>query len=162
WQQFGMNNRDRLRNPRTDGGAASMEFQTRYQDLLNLINESKEEEEKKKPLVEIMVDPDKRERLTEEIIPMVESHDQPIYVVDEQGQTVRNTNRKSFDVSEISFDPKPIDIKKYFDGYNDIKRMELPPVVTKDPKNMTQTIETTAVYSDEAKDVIATRAVLNY
>src|SRR5690606_1707117 len=60
WQQFGMNNRDRLRNPRTDGGAASMEFQTRYQDLLNLINESKAEEEKKKQLVEIMVDPDKR------------------------------------------------------------------------------------------------------
>jgi hypothetical protein len=31
WQEFGMQNREALRNPRKDGGRASMEFQIRYQ-----------------------------------------------------------------------------------------------------------------------------------
>jgi len=48
WQEFGMQNKEFLRNPRKDGGRASMEFQNRYQDLNNLIAESKIEEEKKK------------------------------------------------------------------------------------------------------------------
>src|SRR5574341_528528 len=66
WQEFGLKNRDALSNPRKDNGAASMEFQAGYQDLQNLIAESKGEEEKKKPLVEIMTDPAKRDRLNED------------------------------------------------------------------------------------------------
>jgi hypothetical protein len=54
WQKYGMDNRDRLRNPRQDRGQASLEFQNKYQDILNLVQESKMEEEKKKQAEQIM------------------------------------------------------------------------------------------------------------
>lgn len=164
WQEMGIKNKELLRNPRKDKGQASMEFQAGYQDLLNTINESKAEEEKKKPLVEIMTDPAKRDRLNEEeVFPKIQQHDQPIFVQDPKtGQWVRDPNRKSFNVADLNFNPKPFEQDKYFKQFEDIKKTDLPPVITKDPKNMTQTEVKTSVYTPEDKDIIATRAVTDY
>lgn len=159
WQKFGMENRDRLRNPRADKGAASLEFQNKYQDILNLVAESKMEEEKKKPLIEIATDPNKRDRLSTDIIPDIASHDEPLYLTDKNGELIRNPNRKSFDVSKIMFDPKPFEQDKYFKSFDDVKRSDLTPTVVKNPKDMTQTVTTTSVFDQGAKDLIATRAV---
>lgn len=162
WQKFGMENRDKLRNPRQDKGGASLEFQNKYQDILNLVAESKMEEEKKKPLIEIATDPNKRDRLSADIIPDIASHDEPIYITDKNGQIIRNPDRRSFDVSKIMFDPKPFEQDKYFKSFDDVKRSDLSPTVVKNPKDMTQTITTTSVFDQGAKDLIATRAVGEY
>lgn len=159
WQKYGMENRDAIR--RREGGA-DIKFMQDYQGLLNLVAESKGEEEKKKPFVEIYTDPNKRELLDESSIEGLAAHDEPIYIEDETGAIVRNPNRKSFDYSSISFNPKPFDQDKYFDQFKDVTRMELPPVVARDPATKTQTVTTTSVFDKEAKDLMASRAVAEY
>lgn len=159
WQKFGMQNRENIRKRI---GGADIKFMQDYQDLLNLVAESKTEEEKKKPLVEIMTDPNKRERLSADIIPDIAAHDEPLNIIGEDGSIIKNPNRRSFDITRLSFDPKPFETDKYFKGLEDVKRMDLPPNIVKDPKSMTQTVTTTSVFDDQAKDVIATRAVSEY
>lgn len=159
WQKFGIENRDNIRKRI---GGADIEFANKYQDIQNLIAESKLEEEKKKPLVEILTDPTKRELLDESSIEGIASHDQPLYAKDETGSLVRNPNRRSFDYSGISFNPKPFDQDKYFDQFKDVTRMELPPVISLDPTSKTQTTTTTSVFDQEAKDLIASRGVAEY
>jgi len=159
WQRFGMENRDKIR--KREGGA-DIEFQNRYQNLMNLINESKTEEEKKKPIVEMLLDPAKRDRLGDEVIKSIHDHDQPLYIQKEDGTVERNPARKSFDASSISFEPKPFEQDKYFKQFEDVKRTDLPPQITEDPKTLTQTVTTNSVFDKEAKDLIAMRAVSDY
>ena len=163
WQEFGMKNKEALRNPRKDMGGASMQFQSGYQDLQNLIAESKGEEEKKKPLVEVMTDPAKRDRLNEdELFPKISSHDQPLFTQDQKtGQWVRDANRRSFSVSDLDFNPKPFEQDKYFKSFDDIKPSNKTQVVRKIP-GMKQEITTTAVFSPQDKDAVATRATADY
>lgn len=156
WQKFGMQNRDAIRNRK---GGADIQFQKMYQDIQNLVSESKTEEEKKKPLVEMFLDPAKRDRLGDGVIDEVHAHDQPIYIRGEDGSIQRNPNRKSLDLTSISFNPKPFEQDKYFKQFEDIKRTELPPEITTDPNTMTQTEVKKSVYTPEDKELIATRAV---
>ena len=158
WQDDGIKNRANLQNPRKDQGAASMKFQSGYQELLNFINESKQEEEKKKPLVEIITTPDKRDRLSEDVIPQVAAHDQPLYIKDETGQFVRNPNRKSFDVTSINFDPKPFEQDKFSQGLDDIKESQSSQEVKALP-GFKEEVTTTSVFSPESKENIAYRAI---
>lgn len=155
-QNFYIQNRDAIKNRKA---GADIKYTQMNQDLLNLISESKTEEEKKKPLTEILLDPNKRERLSDTVFEEVSSHDQPIYVQKEDGSIERNPNRKSIDYGSVTFNPKPFEQDKYFKQFEDVKRMDLPPVVTDDPKTMTQTVTTNSVFDKEAKDLIATRAV---
>lgn len=163
WQRFGVENKDKLRNPRGDKGEASMEFQARYQDIMNLINESKGEEEKKKPLVEIMTDPNKRDRLNEEeIFPKINLHDKPLYTKDELGNYVRDEERKSFNVADLNFNPKPFEQDKFFQGLDDVKPSQSSESVVKNPKDLTKTVITTSVFTPSDRNVIASRAVAEY
>ena len=161
WQDFGIKNKELLRNPRKDMGETSMRFQSGYQQLLNDIAESKGEEEKKKPLVEVMTDPNKRDRLSEDLLPDIESHDQPLYI-EQEGQIVRNPNRKSFDVSRINYDPKPFEQDKFFKGLDDVKPSQTSEERVKNQKDLTETVTTTSVFGKGDKDVIASRAVAEF
>ncbi len=113
WQQFGLQNRDKIMkndiNTRT-------QFDRGYQELLNFVNESKTEEEKKKPLVEILLDPNKRSKLSTNVFNSIQSHDEPLYVKDKEGNYVRNENRKSIDYTSNLFDPQ-FDLSKGFEGW---------------------------------------------
>lgn len=162
WQQYGMQNREALRNPRKDQGGASLNFQSQYQDLLNTVAESKQEEEKKKPVIEVMADPDKRKRLRDAVIQDIASHDEPIWVKDANGEWQRNQNRRSFDISHLQYKPKPFEQDSYFKSFDDVKRSDLAPDIVKNPKDMTQTVTTTSVFDQGAKDLVATRAVGKY
>lgn len=156
WQKFYLDNRDKIRG-RKEG--ADIKFQQGWQELMDLAEESKATEAGKKPLVEILTDPNKRDRLSEDILPMIQSHDAPLYITKPDGTVERNPNWKAFDVSKLNFDPKPFESDKFFKGLEDVKRMDLPPVIEKDPITMTQKVTTTSVFDQEAKEVIATRAV---
>jgi hypothetical protein len=160
WQEFGMQNRDALRNPRKDGGRASMEFQNRYQDLNNLVAESKIEEEKKKPLIEIMTDPAKRDRLNEdELFPKIQSHDQGIYSKDPKtGEWVRDANRRSFNVADLNYNPKPFEQDKFSQGLDDIKPSQSSESIKALP-GFKEEVTTTSIFSPEDKEAIAYRAI---
>jgi hypothetical protein len=104
WQKYGMENRDAIRSRK---GGADMQFQQQYQDLLNTVAESKQEEEKKKPIVEILLDPNKRDRIDEDgVMKSVQTHDKPIWKKNESGQWERDQERKSIDYNSFSFKPK--------------------------------------------------------
>lgn len=160
WQKFGIEHRDDIKKRR---GGADIAFAQQHQQLLNLINESKTEEEKKKPAVEILLDPAKRDRLNgDEFMKSIHNHDQPLYVQGSDGTVQRNPDRKSLDYSSVTFNPKPFEQDKYFKQFEDVKRMEMPPIISQDPKTMTQTETTNSVFDQDAKDLIATRAVSDY
>jgi len=159
WQEYGMKNREDMKN-RKNG--ADIAFQKGFQDIRNDIAESKAEEEKKKPLVGMLVDPDKRDRIGEGAIAEINAHDQPLYIKDANGNAVRNPNRKSLDYTSLSFNPKPFEQDKYFKGFQDIKRMEMPPIISTDPKTLTQTETKNAIFDQDAKNLAAQRAVTEY
>lgn len=160
WQKFGIDHANEIKNTKN---GADIKFMQGYQDLQNLVGESKTEEEKKKPIVEMMLDPAKRDRLNnDDVINSIHSHDQPLYVPDANGNLVRNPNRKSIDYTDVSFNPKPFEDDKYFKGLEDVKRSDLTPTVTRDRKSMTQTVTTNSAFDQDAKNTIATRAVSRY
>lgn len=147
WQKFGMANKDKLSkndiNTRT-------EFDRQYQELLNITNESKAEEEKKKPFVEMILDPAKRERLSSNVIPAVANHDEPLYIKNKSGEWERNQNRKSLDYTSNLFDPK-FDFTKGFEGWS--KGMDrgevIGDVLRKDPVTGRAIVATTKAYTPE-------------
>jgi hypothetical protein len=160
WQKFGMERKDDIRNRRN---GADIEYMQKYQGLLNTVSESKTEEEKKKPAVEMLLDPNKRDRLNnDDFLKAIHEHDQPIYITDEKGELQRNPNRKSLDYQSVVFNPKPFEQDKYFKQFEDIKKMDLPPQVVKNPKDMTQTVTTTSIFDPEAKEIVRTRATTDY
>lgn len=159
WQNYAMQNRDAIRNRK---GGADIEFQNKYQDILNLTARSKGLEDSKKPAIELLLKPEVRERLGEDFIEEISAHDQPIYKIGKDGSIQENPDFRPLDYTKLNFSPKPFEQDKYFKQFEDVKRMELPPQVVKDPKNLTQTVTTTSVFDDEAKDLIATRAVTDY
>lgn len=156
FQKFAMEHSEEIRKRQNGADIALM---NKYQDVMNTVAESKGEEEKKKPLIEMSLDPNKRDRLNyDNVLESVHAHDQPLYLEDGS----RNPNRKSLDISSIQFEPKPFEQDKYFKQFEDIKKSDLPPTITKDMKNLTQTTTTTSVFDKDAKDLIATRAVSDY
>lgn len=113
WRKYGMENKDKLNK---NDIPTRTEFDRQYQEMLSLVNESKSEEEKKKPLVEILLDPNKRNRLSTKTFDAIKLHDDPLYTQDESGNFVRNRDRKSLDYNSTLFDPQ-FDMAKGFEGW---------------------------------------------
>jgi hypothetical protein len=158
WQQFGIQNREALRNPRKDNGMASMQFQAGYQDLMNLISESKTREEGKRPVIPLMLDPDKRDRMGEEFLTEISAHDAPLYVRGENGQWTRNPNSRTIDITRLNFEPKPFDQSKYFSEISTVKPSKSSQSV-KDIPGLKEEITTTTTFSPEDYDKLSTIAV---
>lgn len=159
WQKFGMDHRNEIQ---TRKNGADVQFEQGFQRLQNLISQSKGTEEQKKPLIQMLLDPEKRDRLGDEIIPAIHAHDQPLYAKDKNGKWAENPEWKPLDYNSVTFNPKPFDQDKYFKGLEDIKRMDMPPIVTTDPKTFTQTEVKNSVFDQDAKNLAAQRAVTEY
>ena len=113
WQRFGIANQRRMANdPRLRAS-----FDAMGQQLINFANESKAEEEAKKPLVGILTDPKKRMELSDEVFPMIAEHDKPLYQQDANGNFVRDYNRKRLDYTHELFNPPDFDFNKNFEGW---------------------------------------------
>lgn len=160
WQKFGMEHRDEIRK-RKNG--ADIKFMQDYQDIQNIVQASKTAEERKKPAIDILTDPNKRDRLNnDKFLSAIGAQDEPLFRKDESGHWIRNEKHIPLDIAQLEFFPKAFEQDKYFKQFEDVKRMELPPTVVKNPKDMTETVTTTSVFDRDAKDLIATRAVSDY
>lgn len=95
-QTFWQQNKDAIKNPRLDNGKAQTEYNSRFQDIQGYINQSKQEELRKKPFIDLLADPDKRERISDKMLYDVHLHDLPL----------TDPNRKSFDITQEDFNPK--------------------------------------------------------
>jgi hypothetical protein len=165
WQKFGMENRDAIRK-RT--GGVDMEFQRKYQDLLNTIQESKTEEERKKPAIELLLDPNKRDRIDEDgFMRDITSHDAPLYIKDSKGQWVRNPDRRSLDFTGFSFNPKMMeteDWRKYDEAMDKAFPADKTNTnISPHPKDKFTNLVTTAkVYSPDKLKGIGDAAINDY
>jgi len=156
WQNFYQQNRDKIKNPRLDGGKAQSEFQSRLVDAQNYIQQSKNEAKTYQDIVPILRDPDKRSRLPDQVIQDLALHDLPL----------GDPNRKSFNASALNFDPKPFDVKAQGDFIkgvgSGIKLNEKVTVGPTDPKTLMQTITSTSSLDDNGKEAIRNKAAGAY
>lgn len=147
-QQFWQANKAAVKNPRLDGGRAQTELMSRYQDALAYIQQSKNEEAAKKPLIPIFADPEKRRLIPNSAIYKLQLHDLPL----------NHPQRKSLSVTDLNFDPKPLDLAKHIETFKDIKPDKMPTLVSTDKGNMTRTINTEYAYNDAAKQAVYERS----
>lgn len=160
WQKFGLENKTKLQRGDIE---TQSEFNARYQDLLNLVQESKQAEEGKKPIIDIMVDPNKRAQLSEGVFPAIAAHDQPLYIKDKSGEYVRNPNRKQFDFTENIYDPQ-LDMAKHFESLSKGYKMDerIGETIKRDDEAGTITKEQILYFSPETKRQIGVNAANAY
>lgn len=114
WQEYGMKNKAALQK---NDIPTQTEFNNKYQKLINLTMRSKAEEEKKKPYVEILVDPVKRGKTSSRLINDMQVHDQPLFVKNANGEWEENRTRKGLDIADNYFNPQ-FDFDKEFTGWS--------------------------------------------
>jgi hypothetical protein len=156
-QDYWQKNRDAIKNPRLDNGASQTEYNSRYQDIQGYINSSKQAELQKKPFVDALSDPDKRERVSDRMLYDVHLHDLPL---DDQ-------NRKQFDITQEDFNPKQMtsdDWQKYYKGVGEgITPDKNDILITPSPTDKFTNIETTvARYTPEKLQTIGNLAKTDY
>ncbi len=155
-QQFYQQYRDKIKNPRLDGGQAQAQFQARLTDASNTTQQSKNEAKVTQDVMPLLRDPDKRSRIPDSVITDLAIHDLPL----------NDPNRKSFDFGKLNFDAKPFDVtmqKNYLQGVQQgLKMNEAITGIKKNPNDFTQTVTTTASFGDEAKEAIRNRAAGAY
>lgn len=166
-QDFWTQNKSAIRNPTVDGGRAQMAYNNLYNEAATFPQVSKGEELKKKPFMDLLADPDKRERVTDKMISDVHTHDLPLMVKDEQGRWVDNPNRKSFDITQEKFNPKEFSTdewQKYYKGVGEgITPNKNQIVTSRDPNDPYSNIVTTKTsYSPDQLKAIGDLAKNDY
>lgn len=156
WVKYGLQNKKEIAtNP-----LARADFEAGAQRLMNFANESKQTEEGKKPLVELLVDPSKRAKISDEVFPHIQSHDEPLYVQDAQGNFVRNPNHQRIDYNMNLFKEPNFDFSKTFGDW--AKGMEQKEIkgnmIKRDPISGMVTYETEKKFDPEQLRQIATNA----
>lgn len=160
-QDFGIQNREAIQNPRKDGGVASMQFQQLYQQQLNRAASSKMASEGLKPFIEVNTDPKKARLLNKEkAMKAVQAHDQPQEIQDETGEFVPNPNFRPFNPSDLEFKNDPFDQNKFDKLFEKINRNEIEIKEDAiDPNTMKQKVTKTSRFDQKAKDQIGEIAV---
>ncbi len=152
WEKFYMDNADKIKNVRLDNGKAYGEFMGRYQDLLNDTQKSKNEVEQKSKLFPLLTDPEKRDRLTDNVLPEIHQSEYSIY----------DPRYKPFDITRIDFNAKQVDagdLKKYQDYLTGgIKMSEGIPTISIDPKTKSKISTTKSSFKPEDINLIASKA----
>lgn len=104
WQQFYQQNKQAIKNPRIDNGKSLTEYQSRYQDMLNYIQQSKNATAVSEDLAKARLDPNKSFMFEDdEVINKIGEHDKPL----------TDPTHKTLNIQELSIQPKPIDVKEW-------------------------------------------------
>lgn len=101
WRQYYQQNKAAIMNPRLDGGKAYGEWNSRYQDQLQTIEQSKNLANTTKEAGRIIADPKKRELVTEETLNKINLHDKPL----------NDPEHKPFSLYDFDYKPEPFDAK---------------------------------------------------
>lgn len=155
-QQFYQQYRDKIKNPRLDGGKSQSEFQARLMDASNTTQKSKNEAKVITDFMPTLRNPDLRSRIPDSVMNDISVHELPL----------NDPNRKSFDPAKFNFNAKPFDIKMqgdYIKGVTSgVKFDEKTSVGKTDPKTLMQTVTTTSSLGDEGKESIRNKAAGAY
>lgn len=159
WQRFGIENRDKLVNPRLDGGRAMAQFQSMHRDLLGDTQKSKQAAAKEMALQRIYADPNKASRATKSDLQLAHSISSPIY----SPEHYKEDGVTPHDLSEFSFNAPAYDINKQRAVASIVTRGLKPdrtygkggPV---DPQTRLTTVPFTEKHSDQNLKTMAERA----
>lgn len=103
WNQFYVQNSKAIKNPKLDGGKALTEYQSRYQDMLNYINQSKNATKISADLAKAKLNPNLGYMFEDdEILNQIQEHDKPL----------TDPTHKLLNINELSIQPKPLDLKE--------------------------------------------------
>jgi hypothetical protein len=108
WQQFGIEHRDALVNPRLDGGRAMNQFQAMHRDLLSDTQKSKQAAGKELALQKIYSNPNAASRATKQDLNLAHSISSSIY----DPQHYKADGVTPYDLTDFSFNAPPYDINK--------------------------------------------------
>jgi hypothetical protein len=143
-REYYRQNRGAIMNPRLDGGRAQTEYQNMFQKSLGTVQQSKSAADVYKTLAPVLADPDKRQRMMRSTMHSIQQHDLPI----------NDPNFKQFNISELAYDPKPLDLKTHMEAFKDIKMDKVPTIVGRDKNNMTRTVAYDYSLGDDAKAAV--------
>jgi len=108
WQQFGIEHRDALINPRLDGGRSMAKFQAMHRDLLGDVAKSKQAAQHELALQKVYSNPNTAARATKQDLNVAHSISASIY----DPQHYKEDGVTPHDISEFSFNAPPYDINK--------------------------------------------------
>lgn len=100
WQNYGMQNKKAIARPSLDGGKAYQSFMSKYNDMQGLIAQSKDKVKNLASLHPVVMDPNKRSRLTQSTLDDISAAELP----------VRHPGYKPIDFNAISYSDKPFDL----------------------------------------------------
>lgn len=108
WQQLGIQNKDKLLNPKLDNGQTLMDYQRRYNEMQGLINESKDASKSMDAVGKMKLNPQMSYVFDDpHIIQQIQSHELPI----------GDPNRQGINLATLTLPPQPITTKD-LDAYN--------------------------------------------
>lgn len=108
WQQLGIQNKDKLLNPKLDNGQTLMDYQRRYNEMQGLINESKDASKSMDAVGKMKLNPQMSYVFDDpHIIDQIKSHDLPI----------GDPERQGINLATLTLPPQPITTKD-LDAYN--------------------------------------------
>ncbi len=154
-RDFYNKNKAAIKDPSKDRGKAQSEYQNRFTDAKVYVGTSKQEELKKKPLVAVIADPNKRQMVMNDDLQKLHLHDLPL----------DDPQRQSFDFSQLDFNPKELTPPQR-DAYRKslaagFKPSESVGEPVKDHKNLTLTYNYKKEWKPEDLKQMADKAVTN-
>jgi hypothetical protein len=155
-QQYYFQNKAQILNPKLDNGAAYSEYQARHQDMLGLIDQSKEAAKSMDEIGKMKLNPQMSYIFEDpKFMDQLRSHELPI----------GDPNRKGITLASLTVPDKPVDIKEW-DAYNKYLTGGIPhdkiPGETKSIGNFKTSTPIYQQYSPENQKVIAEHAMNAY
>lgn len=152
WRQFYQQNKSAIMNPRLDGGKAYTEWNSRYQDQLQTIQQSKNAADITKQLGTIRADPKKAELLTEDSLSNMALHD----------KALNDPQHKTFDLNALTYRPPAFDAKMREGVYKSLTTGLTPSKIAGTPQalpNFQLKIPYTQQFSPQDVEAIGNRAM---
>lgn len=104
WQQFYLQNKQAIKNPRLDNGKSLTEYQSRFQDMKNYIQQSKNATDISADMAKARLDPNKSFMFEDDdVVTKISEHDKPL----------TDPTHKTLNIQELAIQPKPIDVKEW-------------------------------------------------
>lgn len=148
--EFGLKNKEALRNPKVDNGAAKLNLEKLLREAAGVARLSQNAAKTDLEIGKIRLKKDYEWMADdEEFLAQNELHNLP----------VTDPNHKDIDINSV-LQGRPFDLSKKIKKYADIKMSEGKPIVTDHPTDKSlQVVTNQPIFSEESKQTIYTRAV---
>jgi hypothetical protein len=143
-RNFYQQNQNQIISPLTDGGQKQNEYNGRYQDIMNYINQSKDAAAISAKALNLGLNLTKGGMLPSNFITDFDNHNKPL----------TDPSRKEFDFSPYVDIDKPFDLQKFVKNFSQIKRSDGTPVINPLTGTLQQAVSKTQSFNKDALNSI--------